>query len=101
MSVIFLFSESQKKKNNQDDSDEDDDDDDEAGPSAQQAAVVQPQAGYAAPMAQLGMPPVTGAPGMHPGGYQGKDLFYKFTNYKITNIRISGVKVLKLTEVEI
>uniref|UniRef100_A0A671VDC7 Zinc finger protein 207, b n=1 Tax=Sparus aurata TaxID=8175 RepID=A0A671VDC7_SPAAU len=63
--------ESQKKKNNQDDSDEDDDDDDEAGPSAQQAAVVQPQAGYAAPMAQLGMPPVTGAPGMHPGGYQG------------------------------
>lgn len=74
--VIFktLFSESQKKKsNNQDDSDEDDDDDDEAGPSTQQAAAVQPQATYAAPMAQLGMPPVAGAPGMHPGGYQGKD----------------------------
>uniref|UniRef100_A0A3Q3W4X1 C2H2-type domain-containing protein n=1 Tax=Mola mola TaxID=94237 RepID=A0A3Q3W4X1_MOLML len=66
--------ESQKKKsNNQDDSDEDDDDDDEAGPSTQQAAAVQPQATYAAPMAQLGMPPVAGAPGMHPGGYQGKD----------------------------
>lgn len=74
MSVVFLFSESQKKKsNNQDDSDEDDDDDDEAGPSAQQAPAVQPQAGYAAPMAQLGMPPVAGAPGMHPGGYQGKN----------------------------
>ncbi|XP_035515740.1 BUB3-interacting and GLEBS motif-containing protein ZNF207b isoform X3 [Morone saxatilis] len=64
--------ESQKKKsNNQDDSDDDDDDDDEAGPSAQQVAGVQPQPGYAAPMAQLGMPPVAGAPGMHPGGYQG------------------------------
>lgn len=68
------FSESQKKKSNQDDSDDDDDDDDEAGPSVQQVAAVQPQAGYAAPMAQLGMPPVAGAPGMHPGGYQGKDL---------------------------
>lgn len=69
-----MLSESQKKKsNNQDDSDEDDDDDDEAGPSTQQAAAIQPQAGYAAPMAQLGMPPVAGAPGMHPGGYQGKD----------------------------
>lgn len=82
MSVIILFSESQKKKNNQDDSDEDDDDDDEAGPSAQQAAVVQPQAGYAAPMAQLGMPPVTGAPGMHPGGYQGKDLWINGRNWE-------------------
>lgn len=72
--MSFLFSESQKKKsNNQDDSDEDDDDDDEAGPSAQQVAAVQPQTGYGAPMAQLGMPPVAGAPGMHPGGYQGKD----------------------------
>ena len=71
--VPFLFSESQKKKSNQDDSDEDDDDDDEAGPSVQQVAAVQPQASYAAPMAQLGMPPVGGAPGMHPGGYQGKD----------------------------
>ncbi|XP_031730521.1 BUB3-interacting and GLEBS motif-containing protein ZNF207b isoform X3 [Anarrhichthys ocellatus] len=65
--------ESQKKKsNNQDDSDEDDDDDDEAGPSVQQvAAVQQPQPGYAAPMAQLGMPPVAGGAGMHHGGYQG------------------------------
>ncbi|CAJ1053589.1 BUB3-interacting and GLEBS motif-containing protein ZNF207b isoform X4 [Xyrichtys novacula] len=64
--------ESQKKKsNNQDDSDEDDDDDDEAGPSGQQVPAIQPQAGYTAPMAQLGMPPVAGAPGMHPGGYQG------------------------------
>uniref|UniRef100_A0A673CXR8 BUB3-interacting and GLEBS motif-containing protein ZNF207-like n=1 Tax=Sphaeramia orbicularis TaxID=375764 RepID=A0A673CXR8_9TELE len=63
--------ESQKKKsNNQDDSDEEDDDD-EAGPSAQQVAAVQPQAGYAAPMAQPGMPPVAGAPGMPPAGYQG------------------------------
>lgn len=74
METLFLISENQKKKSNQDDSDEDDDDDDEAGPSNQQAAAVQPQAGYAAPMAQLGMPPVAGAPGMHPGGYQGKDL---------------------------
>lgn len=69
-----MFTESQKKRsNNQDDSDEDDDDDDEAGPSTQQAGAVQPQAGYAAPMPQLGMPPVAGAPGMHPGGYQGKE----------------------------
>lgn len=74
METLFLISENQKKKSNQDDSDEDDDDDDEAGPSNQQAAAVQPQAGYVAPMAQLGMPPVAGAPGMHPGGYQGKDL---------------------------
>uniref|UniRef100_A0A3B4AMA6 C2H2-type domain-containing protein n=1 Tax=Periophthalmus magnuspinnatus TaxID=409849 RepID=A0A3B4AMA6_9GOBI len=58
--------ESQKRKN-QDDSDEDDDDD-EPGPSAQTA--VQPQAAYAAPMAQPGMP-VAGAPGLPPGGYQG------------------------------
>lgn len=75
--IRFLFvpfpPESQKKKsNNQDDSDEDDDDDDEAGPSTQQMAAVQPQPGYGAPMAQLGMPPVAGTPGMHPGGYQGK-----------------------------
>lgn len=71
--VVFFFPpESQKKKSNQDDSDEDDDDDDEAGPSTQQMAAVQPQPGYGAPMAQLGMPPVAGTPGMHPGGYQGK-----------------------------
>ncbi|XP_033938773.1 BUB3-interacting and GLEBS motif-containing protein ZNF207b isoform X1 [Pseudochaenichthys georgianus] len=64
--------ESQKKKsNNQDDSDEDEDDDDEAGPSVPQPAVVQPQQSYAAPMAQLVMPPVAGVPGMHPGAYQG------------------------------
>ncbi|XP_041838783.1 BUB3-interacting and GLEBS motif-containing protein ZNF207-like isoform X2 [Melanotaenia boesemani] len=63
--------ESQKKKsNNQDDSD-DDDDDDEAGPSTQQVAAVQPQAGYATPMAQPGMPHVAGAPGIPPAGYQG------------------------------
>uniref|UniRef100_A0A8D3DRA1 Zinc finger protein 207 n=1 Tax=Scophthalmus maximus TaxID=52904 RepID=A0A8D3DRA1_SCOMX len=62
--------ESQKKKSNQDDSD-DDDDDDEAGPSAPPVAALQPQAGYAAPMAQPGLPPVAGAPGMPPGGYQG------------------------------
>lgn len=66
------ISESQKKKSNQDDSDEDDDDDDEAGPSTQQGASVQAQASYASPMAQLGIPPVAGAHGMHPGGYQGK-----------------------------
>lgn len=73
LSFFFLCPESQKKKsNNQDDSDEDDDDDDEAGPSTQQMAVVQPQPGYGAPMAQMGMPPVAGTPGMHPGGYQGK-----------------------------
>ncbi|XP_030583196.1 BUB3-interacting and GLEBS motif-containing protein ZNF207b isoform X1 [Archocentrus centrarchus] len=62
--------ESQKKKsNNQDDSDESDDD--EAGPSAQQVAAVQPQAGYGAPMAQPGIPPVAGAPVIPPAGYQG------------------------------
>uniref|UniRef100_A0A3P9DCH6 Zinc finger protein 207, b n=1 Tax=Maylandia zebra TaxID=106582 RepID=A0A3P9DCH6_9CICH len=62
--------ESQKKKsNNQDDSDESDDD--EAGPSAQQVTVVQAQAGYAAPMAQPGIPPVAGAPVIPPAGYQG------------------------------
>lgn len=71
--ISFILPESQKKKSNQDDSDEDDDDDDEAGPSVQQVAAVQPQPGYTAPMAQLGMPPVAGAPGMHPGGYQGKN----------------------------
>lgn len=76
--MFFLFSESQKKKsNNQDDSDEDDDDDDEAGPSVQQVAAVQPQAGYAAPMAQMGMPPLAGVAGMHHGGYQGKELCKK------------------------
>ncbi|XP_034389991.1 BUB3-interacting and GLEBS motif-containing protein ZNF207b isoform X2 [Cyclopterus lumpus] len=63
--------ESQKKKaNNQDDSDDDDDDDDEAGPSVQQVPAVQPQAGYATPMAQLGMP-VAGGGVMHHGGYPG------------------------------
>ncbi|XP_065325931.1 BUB3-interacting and GLEBS motif-containing protein ZNF207-like isoform X2 [Pelmatolapia mariae] len=62
--------ESQKKKsNNQDDSDESDDD--EAGPSAQQVTVVQAQAGYAAPMAQPGIPPVAGGPVIPPAGYQG------------------------------
>ncbi|XP_054634821.1 BUB3-interacting and GLEBS motif-containing protein ZNF207b isoform X1 [Dunckerocampus dactyliophorus] len=58
------------KKRNPDDSDEDDDDD-EAGPSVQQVAGVPSQAGYAAPMAQPGIPPVASAPGMPPGGYQG------------------------------
>lgn len=80
----FLFSESQKKKsNNQDDSDESDDD--EAGPSAQQVTVVQAQAGYAAPMAQPGIPPVAGAPVIPPAGYQGKVfyLFYFFTNLNL------------------
>lgn len=71
---LFFSLESQKKKsNNQDDSDEDEDDDDEAGPSVPQPAVVQPQQSYAAPMAQLVMPPVAGVPGMHPGAYQGKE----------------------------
>ncbi|KAL2101258.1 hypothetical protein ACEWY4_003019 [Coilia grayii] len=60
--------ESQKKKQNQDDSDEDDDD--EAGPSFQQPAA-QPQAAYAPPMTQAGMPPVPAAPGMPPGSYAG------------------------------
>ncbi|XP_023811224.1 BUB3-interacting and GLEBS motif-containing protein ZNF207 isoform X1 [Oryzias latipes] len=59
--------ESQKKKNNQDDSDEDDDDDD-AGPSVSQVPAVAPQASYAVPMTQPGMPPVAGVP--H-AGYQG------------------------------
>lgn len=68
----FTFTESQKKKNNQDDSDEDDDDD-EAGPSVSQVPAVAPQASYAVPMTQPGMPPVAGAPGLHHPGYQGKD----------------------------
>ncbi|CAG5942145.1 unnamed protein product [Menidia menidia] len=68
--------ESQKKKsNNQDDSD-DDDDDDEAGPSAQQVSAIHPQAGYAVPMTQPGIPPVAGAPGIPHGGYQGKNASY-------------------------
>lgn len=79
-----MFSEGPKKKSNQDDSD-DDDDDDEAGPSSQQTAGVQPQAGYAAPMAQPGIPPVAGAPGMHPG-YQGKG-FWKSTQIPSNNIK--------------
>lgn len=84
----FLFSESQKKKsNNQDDSDESDDD--EAGPSAQQVTVVQAQAGYAAPMAQPGIPPVAGAPVIPPAGYQGK-VFYLFIYfYKLKNLCIN------------
>uniref|UniRef100_A0A8C6T501 Zinc finger protein 207, a n=1 Tax=Neogobius melanostomus TaxID=47308 RepID=A0A8C6T501_9GOBI len=66
-----LEQKSQEKKN-QDDSDEDDDDD-EAGPSAQTS--TQPQPGYAAPMAQPGMP-VAGAPGIP--GYQGRKCFKIF-----------------------
>lgn len=80
--VTHAFAESQKKKNNQDDSD-DDDDDDEAGPSVPQSSVVQPQAGYTAPMAQPGVPPVAGTPGMPPGGYQGK---YQTSLFRIRNI---------------
>lgn len=80
--MIFCFiSESQKKKSNQDDSDDDDDDDDEAGPSTHQGASVQAQASYAAPMAQLGIPPVAGAHGMHPGGYQGNDQYFQGNLY--------------------
>lgn len=67
-SLYRLPTESQKKKQNQDDSD--DDDDDEAGPSFQQPAA-QPQAAYAPPMTQAGMPPVPAAPGMPPGSYAG------------------------------
>lgn len=67
--LSHLPTESQKKKQNQDDSD--DDDDDEAGPSFQQP-TAQPQAAYAPPMTQAGMPPVPAAPGMPPGSYAGK-----------------------------
>lgn len=74
--IFCLISESQKKKSNQGDSDDDDDDDDEAGPSTQQGVSVQAQASYAAPMAQLGIPPVAGAHGMHHGGYQGNDQYF-------------------------
>lgn len=77
LNSVSWFSESQKKKaNNQDDSDDDDDDDDEAGPSVQPVAAVQPQAGYATPMAQLGMPVAGGGVMLH-GGYPGKDPFVK------------------------
>lgn len=88
-----MFSESQKKKSNQDDSDEDDDDDDDAGPSTQPAAAAQPQAGYAAPMAQLGMPPVAGAPGMHPGGYQGKEITINHHWISSTNSQLTDFEV--------
>uniref|UniRef100_A0A8C8XRM4 Zinc finger protein 207 n=1 Tax=Panthera leo TaxID=9689 RepID=A0A8C8XRM4_PANLE len=57
--------ESQKKKQ-QDDSDEYDDDDSAASTSFQ-PQPVQPQQGYIPPMAQPGLPPVPGAPGMPPG----------------------------------
>lgn len=87
------FLDSQKKKsNNQDDSDEDDDDD-EAGPSTQQAAAVLPQAGYTAPMAQPGIPPVAGAPGMPPGGYQGK---HHLVNWEATPIQNTLTKKLRI-----
>lgn len=98
--ISCFFPESQKKKsNNQDDSDEDDDDDDEAGPSTQQMAAVQPQPGYGAPMAQLGMPPVAGTPGMHPGAYQGKKHSYLVIIVDITlNITWYGFSIrLQLT----
>lgn len=85
----FLLSESQKKKsNNQDDSD-DDDDDDEAGPSVQQVAAVQPQAGYVSPMTQPGMPPVAGAPGMPPAGYQGKAETIFSVNFKFVSVKFN------------
>uniref|UniRef100_A0A3Q0R7F8 Zinc finger protein 207, b n=1 Tax=Amphilophus citrinellus TaxID=61819 RepID=A0A3Q0R7F8_AMPCI len=75
--------ESQKKKsNNQDDSDESDDD--EAGPSVQQVAAVQPQAGYGAPMAQPGIPPVAGAPVIPPAGYQGKPFVINLRSWDST-----------------
>ncbi|XP_039194967.1 BUB3-interacting and GLEBS motif-containing protein ZNF207 isoform X9 [Crotalus tigris] len=57
--------ESQKKKQ-QDDSDEYDDDESSASTSFQ-AQPVQPQQGYIPPMAQPGLPPVPGAPGIPPG----------------------------------
>ncbi|KAM6345170.1 LOW QUALITY PROTEIN: BUB3-interacting and GLEBS motif-containing protein ZNF207 [Alca torda] len=56
--------ESQKKKQ-QDDSDEYEDDESAASTSFQ--PKVQPQQGYIPPMAQPGLPPVPGAPGMPPG----------------------------------
>lgn len=88
MSIIFLFLESQKKKsNNQDDSDEDDDDD-EAGPSTQQVAAVPPQAGYATPMVQPGIPQVAGAPGMPPGAYQGKHHLVNCRHWEATQHRM-------------
>ncbi|XP_059521364.1 BUB3-interacting and GLEBS motif-containing protein ZNF207-like [Myotis daubentonii] len=57
--------ESQKRKQ-QDDSDEYDDDDSAASTSFQ-PQPVQRQQGYIPPMAQPGLPPVPGAPGMPPG----------------------------------
>ncbi|KFO25041.1 BUB3-interacting and GLEBS motif-containing protein ZNF207 [Fukomys damarensis] len=57
--------ESQKKKQ-QDDSDEYDDDESAASTSFQ-PQPVQPQQGYIPPIAQPGLPPVPGAPGMPPG----------------------------------
>uniref|UniRef100_A0A8C8ZUF6 Zinc finger protein 207 n=1 Tax=Prolemur simus TaxID=1328070 RepID=A0A8C8ZUF6_PROSS len=62
---ILCLAESQKKKQ-QDDSDEYDDDDSAASTSFQ-PQPVQPQQGYIPPMAQPGLPPVPGAPGMPPG----------------------------------
>lgn len=62
---IVLSAESQKKKQ-QDDSDEYEDDESAASTSFQ-PQQVQPQQGYIPPMAQPGLPPVPGAPGMPPG----------------------------------
>ncbi|EPQ02489.1 Zinc finger protein 207 [Myotis brandtii] len=55
-----------QKRKQQDDSDEYDDDDSAASTSFQ-PQPVQPQQGYLPPMAQPGLPPVPGAPGMPPG----------------------------------
>lgn len=61
----YSLAESQKKKQ-QDDSDEYEDDESAASTSFQ-PQQVQPQQGYIPPMAQPGLPPVPGAPGMPPG----------------------------------
>uniref|UniRef100_H3B9D1 Zinc finger protein 207 n=1 Tax=Latimeria chalumnae TaxID=7897 RepID=H3B9D1_LATCH len=65
--VNLTETESQKKKqNNQDDSDDYEEDESGPGTSFQQPGL-QPQQGYIPPIAQPGIPPVSGAPGMPPG----------------------------------
>lgn len=61
-----LYSAESQKKKQQDDSDEYEDDESAASTSFQ-PQQVQPQQGYIPPMAQPGLPPVPGAPGMPPG----------------------------------
>lgn len=97
--ALYYLAESQKKKQ-QDDSDEYEDDESAASTSFQ-PQQVQPQQGYIPPMAQPGLPPVPGAPGMPPGKDSilelGTEKLTKNTNHCWNNLFLPslGLKVLK------